>query len=199
MRIVEPTLAMFLNELPKLDEYQEQIAVAAGKYLEYKRGPYHGPQHAETKYWRGELERSLDRFKREMSRIYDIMHDRGLANFESALDMPEEFFYPIKPQIELSEFDPEVQLLEQVTLTDPLMNRGFYDYKQTVIERTDREPVSSEGTERQGTEVVRESSADLQSAGNAADSNGNPERIEEDSIQREEPVTTSRTEYVFPE
>jgi hypothetical protein len=84
MRIVEPTLNMFIGELKKGTELEFQVVELAEKYLKYKKNSMYGPNDWYTKDARAKLERSLMRYKLQMSKIYDLMHDRGLVNFESS-------------------------------------------------------------------------------------------------------------------
>lgn len=194
MRIVEPTLAMFLNELAKLDPLQEQVLVCAEKYLHYKKDKMYGATSAETKYWRNELEMALTRFKAELSRIYDVMHDRGLTNFESGFNrMNLGYYFPMK--IWQDDDRADDLLFEQIIGINPLATKGLENYESTLNAGRDR---SIDSEEAARTENDGQSTTDLQSIGVTTAYVPSSETGESDDVSREEVETYVPDVFVFP-
>jgi hypothetical protein len=87
MRIVEPTLMMFLNEVGKVEPLRARVEAAANNWLWYKnqRDKYGRNNSEAIQDARASLENCLGEYRRELSKIYDMMADRGLVDFESSI------------------------------------------------------------------------------------------------------------------
>ncbi len=160
MRIVEPTLAMFVSETRKLEEWTFQVSEAAERYLQSKK--VNGPNSYTTKEWRDILESRLMHYKQTLSRIYDIMHDRGLTNFESGIveNNPPKY-HPLRIEPKLD--DSELLLFAQIMRLNPTLHIRGLDGKSTInLAGSDgySETIDTEETARN--EV---STTDLQSSG----------------------------------
>lgn len=165
MRIVEPTLKMFLAEIEKVEPLRESVTHYAEEYLRCKHDRWKGPQHWETKEYRNSLERNLEQYKTELGRIYDMMHDRGLTNFESGYVM-DDVFHPLRPSLwqRLDTEPPEDHVLEQLIEIDPLLVRGLNGAQQTTFEGRDWGP-STIKEELPRPESFRQATTDIQSTG----------------------------------
>ena len=160
MRIVEPTLAMFLGELKKDEELRFQMAEAGERYLQSKK--QYGQNHYLTKDWREILERKLMEYKTYLSRLYDLMHDRGLTNFESGyVDNDPPKYHPLR--IEPKFDDADVLMFAQLMRLNPTLNvRGLNGKSTLITSRSDGHSATEHTEETEGNKV---NPTDLQSSG----------------------------------
>src|SRR5687767_2972498 len=160
MRIVEPTLAMFISETKKLEEFTFQVSEAAERYLQSKK--QYGGNHYTTKDWRDILDTRLHAYKLTLSNLYDIMHDRGLTNFESGPvenDPPK--YHPVRVEPKFN--DSDLLLFAQIMRLNPVLNIRGLDGKSTINFAGSDGHSTQEHTE--DTEGNKESTSDLQSSG----------------------------------
>jgi hypothetical protein len=191
MRIVEPTLAMFLSEIKKLEEHTFQMAEASERYLQSKK--QYGQAHYTTKDWRDVLDNRLHAYKLIISNIYDIMHDRGLTNFESGPvenDPPK--YYPLRIEPKL---DPDDALMfALVARLNPLMIRGLDGESTINIARSDGSSNEVHAEEAKGDEG---STTDLQSSGTTGTVGSLQGESKESDHKRESSDAYSLAEHVL--
>jgi hypothetical protein len=143
MRIAEPTLNMFLSTITEIEELRWRVTEAGEEWLKAKK--QYGQQSWVTKDWREKLERCLWDYKKKLSEVYDLMHDRGLSNFESGRIERETPMY--HPLVELpSEEEEHIQLLEFARLIDEGRSVGTPFYVCDGDQRPTRESGGTEGT-----------------------------------------------------
>ena len=192
MRISEPTLAMFIGELKKFGEHSFQITEAGERYLVSKK--QFGPTHYTTKNWRDVLELKLNDYKLHLGRVYDLMHDRGLTNFESGyVDNLPPKYHPLRVD---PKPDPD-QLLEFALIMrlNPTLNVRGLNGKST-INSTGSDRHSSEGKSEEA-QGYSESSTDLQSPGVTGSSERLQEQAKASDHKGESSESYALSEYLF--
>lgn len=193
MRIVEPTLAMFISELEKSEKLKDDVIHFANEYLKHKK--QYGPQNWFTKNSREKLEQYLTQYKRQLSTIYDIMHDRGLSNFESGYIYPEDRkkFFPFTESA--SEWEEDDQLFIQLMNMNPLVSGGRQVGKSPIKQGRDRRTAISEANS--GAASKREGSTDLQSSRVTDSADGGTPKEEIRDNPRESAEAYALAEYIL--
>jgi hypothetical protein len=192
MRIVEPTLAMFLSEIKKLEEHTFQMAEASERYLQSKK--QYGQAHYTTKDWRDVLDNRLHAYKLIISNIYDIMHDRGLTNFESGpVDNDPPKYHPMKIEPQFDQAD--LLLFAQLMRLNPTLNIRGLDGESTInLAGSDRHSSEINTEESKGNEV---STTDLQSSGITGTSGSNEREGKASDHKRESAEAYAFAEHLF--
>jgi len=183
---------MFVNETKKLEEWTFQVSEAAERYIQSKKT--NGPNSYVTREWRDILESRLTEYKLTISRIYDIMHDRGLTNFESGIienDPPK--YHPLRIEPKLD--DSELLLFAQIMRLNPTLNIRGLDGKSTInFVRSDGDSTAIDTEEAKGNSG---STADLQSSGVTGTSSSEQRESKNSDHQRESADAYALSEYVL--
>jgi hypothetical protein len=189
---------MFMQELSKEEAIKLRLLQAAEEYLDYKKRL--GQNDYYTREKRSYLESHLGAYKRHLSKIYDLMHDRGLTNFESGyVDKDQRNrYYPFTPRGTEHPYEEDLQEFQQLMRIDPLTKEGRVAREQTTEQGTDREAVRGPQVTSFWPTRVEQSRVDLRPTVSTETTNGLPTPTVDGGIKREDVDADVFTEVLFP-